>query len=55
MADGGTIGVFDFDIDISGAWVVLVRKPLRGDVSATARLTRTSGSSRKTLMGWRDG
>ncbi len=46
MADGGTIGVFDFDIDFNGARVVVVRKPLHGgclrdrEVDANIRLLK---------------
>ena len=46
MADGGTIRVFDFDIDINGARVVVVRKPLHGgclsdgEVDANIRLLK---------------
>lgn len=46
MADRNAIGVFDFDIDISGARVVVVREPLHGgclsdgEVDANIRLLK---------------
>ena len=46
MADSGGIEVFDFDIDINGAWVVVVREPLHGgclsdgEVDANVRLLK---------------
>ena len=46
MADGGGIGVFDFDIDMNGARVVVVRKPLHGgclsdgEIDANIRLLK---------------